>query len=132
VTAIDEGNPERFREYVTDDFICQFIDTPEQLDIDTTILGIKGFYEAFPDLTHVEDEIIAEADKVAVRYTQHGTHTGDFDGIPATGKQVVFPAIHTITFVDGKAKEWRLLEDNFGLKQQLGMNLKPKDKASTR
>jgi len=128
VTAIDKGNPDKFREYVTDDFICHFIDTPDPIDIDATIQGIKAFYEAFPDLTHVINEMITEANKVAVRFTQHGTHTGDFEGIPVTRKKVVIPAMHTITFADGKIKEWRLLEDNLGLMIQLGMGLKPKDR----
>jgi len=127
VIAIDEGNPDKFREYVTADFICHFIDTPDPIDVDATIQGIKAFYEAFPDLTHVIDEMIAEANKVAVRFTQHGTHTGDFEGIPGTGRKVVIPAMHTITFVDGKIKEWRLLEDNLGLMTQLGMELAPKE-----
>ena len=126
VSAIDEGNPDKFREYITDDFICHFIDTPEPIDAETAIQGIKAFFEAFPDFYHVKDEIIAEDNKVAVRFTQHGTHTGDGIGIPATGKKVVYPAIHTITFVDGKIKEWRLLEDNLGLMMQLGMELTPK------
>lgn len=128
VAAIDEGNPDKFREYVTDDFICHFIDTRDPIDADATIQVIKAFYEAFPDFTHVIEEMIADVNKVAVRFTQHGTHTGDFEGIPGTGKRVVVPAMHTITFVDGKIKEWRLLEDNLGLMIQLGMELKPKDR----
>ena len=113
---------------MTDDFICHFIDTPDPIDIDATIQGIKAFYEAFPDLTHVIDEMIADSNRVAVRFTQHGTHTGDFEGVPGTGKKVVVPAMHTITFVDGKIKEWHLLEDNLGLMIQLGLELKPKDR----
>jgi steroid delta-isomerase-like uncharacterized protein len=126
VTAIDEGNPDKFLEFMADDFICYYIGAPEPMDAATSIQVIKSFYEAFPDNTHVIDEIIAEGDKVAVRFTQHATHEGDFEGIPATGNKVTIPAIHTITFVDGKIKEWWLLEENLGLMMQLGMELTPK------
>lgn len=43
----------------------------------------------FPDLTGSTDDVLAaEGEKVVVRYTMRGTHSGDFMGIPATGKQV--------------------------------------------
>lgn len=100
---------------------------PEPIDADTAIQGIKAFYEAFPDFSHVIDEIIAEENKVAIRFTQHGTHTGEGIGIPATGKKVEYPAIRTITFVDGKIKGWLLLEDNLDMMTQLGTEMKPKE-----
>jgi steroid delta-isomerase-like uncharacterized protein len=127
VTAIDEGNPDKFREFMADDFMCYYIGAPEPMDADTSIQIIKSFYEAFPDNTHVIDEIIAEGDTVAVRLTQHATHKGEFEGIPATGNKVIIPAMHFITLVDGKIKEWWLLEENLGLMMQLGMELKPKE-----
>ena len=127
VTAIDEGNPDKFLEFMADDFVCYYIGAPKPMDAVTIIQVIKSFYEAFPDNTHVIDEIIAEGDKVAVRFTQHATHEGDFEGIPATGNKITIPAMHFIIFADSKIKEWWLLEENLGLMMQLGMELKPKE-----
>ena len=50
---------------------------------------ISAFHAAFPNGHLSIDQMIAEGDTVATRLTFRGTHTGDFLGIPATGKQVV-------------------------------------------
>ena len=87
--------------------------------------GLKqmlGMYSgAFPDLgVHVED-IIAEGDKVVVRVRSTATHTGDFMGISATGKQVDFREIHIVRMSGGKmAEHWGII-DNMAMMQQLGV-----------
>ncbi len=86
--------------------------------------GTKQFYaaawSAFPDLHHEILDIVAEGDKVAVRYNIIGTHKGELEGIPATGKEVSFGAMDFITLIDGKvAEEWEIA-DTMGLMQQIG------------
>ena len=49
---------------------------------------MQMFYAAFPDYTHVIDEMVAEGDRVAVRLTFHATHQAEFQGIPSTGNAV--------------------------------------------
>src|SRR5918911_2160831 len=53
-------------------------------------MGDKVVYTAFPDARWAADDLIAEGDKVVLRYTFHGTHQGDLMGIPPRGKQVSF------------------------------------------
>jgi len=80
----------------------------------------SGFFTAFPDLQTTIEDLIAEGDKVAVRQTWRGTHTGNFLGIPPTGKQVVFTSTEFYRVAGGKlAEEWVEL-DMLGLLQQLG------------
>ncbi|MGA2149996.1 MAG: ester cyclase [Bryobacteraceae bacterium] len=80
----------------------------------------SGFFTAFPDLQTTIEDLIAEGDKVAVRQTWRGTHTGDFLGIPPTGKHVVFTSTEFYRVAGGKlAEEWVEL-DMLGLLQQLG------------
>src|SRR5215210_236503 len=43
---------------------------------------------AFPDRTATLHDVVAEGDKVVVRWTLAGTHRGPFRGIPATGRPV--------------------------------------------
>jgi steroid delta-isomerase-like uncharacterized protein len=86
--------------------------------------GTKQFYaaawSAFPDLHHDILDIVAEGDKVAVRYSIIGTHKGELQGIPPTGKEVSFGAMDFITLMDGKvAEEWEIA-DTMGLMQQIG------------
>jgi steroid delta-isomerase-like uncharacterized protein len=87
--------------------------------------GIKKIFEAFrtafPDLHfHVED-MIAEGDKVASRISTHGTHQGDFQGIPSTGKPVTQTGIDILRLAGGKVVERWGEFDNLGLLQQLGV-----------
>jgi steroid delta-isomerase-like uncharacterized protein len=75
----------------------------------------------FPDYQTIIDDLIAEADKVAVRITMSGTHTGSFMGIPATGKHVSFTGMYIARIVDGKIVEHWGEEDGVSLLQQLGV-----------
>jgi len=69
--------------------------------------------------------MIAEGDKVAVKLTQHGTQKAQFEEIAPTNAKVTKSAIHIMTIVNGKIKEWWAIEDDLGLMLQLGMELKP-------
>jgi predicted ester cyclase len=62
-------------------------------------------YRAFPDTQFAIDDLIAEGDKVVVRYTYWGTHTGEFIGIAPSGKKLTATAIAIYRIVDGKIKE---------------------------
>ena len=80
----------------------------------TTLVGM-------PDWQTMIDDLIAEADKVVARITMTGTHTGDFWGIPATGKRVKFTGIYIVRIANGKIVEHWGEEDGVSLLQQLGV-----------
>ncbi len=81
---------------------------------------VAGVRAAFPDLRFTLDDLVAEGDRVAVRYTARGTHSGAFMGIPPTGKQVTFTGIDLFRIAHGRmAEEW-LMFDQLGLLRQLG------------
>jgi steroid delta-isomerase-like uncharacterized protein len=75
---------------------------------------------AFPDFRLIEDDTIAEGDKVVNRWTFRGTHQGEFVGIPATGKQVMTTGIDIFRIANGKIVEVWQNSDQLGLLQQLG------------
>ena len=75
---------------------------------------------AFPDGTNTLEDVIVEGDKVVDRHTFRGTHTGEFFGIPPTGKQVMFTAMEITRIANGKIMEIWHQEDLMGLMQQLG------------
>jgi steroid delta-isomerase-like uncharacterized protein len=79
-----------------------------------------AFYSAFPDLRHNIVDMVAEGDKVAIRLNVSGTHKGELQGIPPTGKKVSFGAMDFITLIDGKIAEDWLNADIMGLMQQIG------------
>jgi steroid delta-isomerase-like uncharacterized protein len=89
------------------------------------IEGIKQFvtmrWAAFPDEHVVIEDMVAEGDKVAGRYTLHATHQGDFMGVPATGKKVTMVGNTILRFANGKCVERWNNADQLGLMQQLGV-----------
>jgi steroid delta-isomerase-like uncharacterized protein len=82
----------------------------------------RHFYEAFPDLRHEFDEVLADGDRVAVWITLRGTQTGDFLGIPATGKAVSIPMSALLYLADGRVARLHGLFDQPGLMRQLGVS----------
>jgi steroid delta-isomerase-like uncharacterized protein len=78
-------------------------------------------FAAFPDMQYTLNDLLAEADRVVARFTAHGTQSGAFQGIPATGKAVAMSAITIYRVAGGKMVEQWLEYDMFGLLQQLGV-----------
>ena len=78
-------------------------------------------YLAFPDLRHMIEDLIAEGDTVVTRLTAHGTNTGQFYGIPATGKPVRVSEIASFHIAFGKIVEQWPQSDALGMMQQLGL-----------
>jgi steroid delta-isomerase-like uncharacterized protein len=75
---------------------------------------------AFPDYqVTVEDQFAAD-DKVVTRWTAQGTHQGEFQGIPPTGKQVTVTGITISRHADGKIVESWFEWDALDLMEQLG------------
>jgi steroid delta-isomerase-like uncharacterized protein len=89
----------------------------------------KGFAamwrESFPDWHSTFEELVAEGDKVAERWTGRGTHRGELMGIPPTGERVEAPGSVFYRIVDGKIVElWGQL-DMMSVMQQLGAMAAP-------
>ena len=77
------------------------------------------------------EDVIAEGDKVVVRWTNHGTHVGEFMGIPPTGRSFSIAGIDIHRLSDGKmAEHWHVV-DLFSQMQQLGMIPEPAAMGST-
>ena len=68
-------------------------------------------FSSFPDLHHEIVDLVAEGDKVVVRFNVTDTHKGELQGIPATGKKISFGAMDFITLMDGKIIEGWLSVD---------------------
>ena len=79
-----------------------------------------SFADAFPDIRLTIEDIMAEGDRVAARVAFRGTHSGEFQGIPPTGKEVAFSSIEVNRVREGKVEEHWVELDLLGLMQQLG------------
>jgi steroid delta-isomerase-like uncharacterized protein len=83
------------------------------------------FRGAFPDSYFTVEDMIAEGDKVATRKTFHGTHEGEFMGIPPSGRSVSMGLIDVVRIDDGRVVEHWSVGDSLGLMQQLGVIPQP-------
>lgn len=79
-----------------------------------------GFYGAFPDLHQTLEEVVADSERVAVRFRAAGTHLGDFMGHPATGKSIDMVGTAILRIQDGKVTSLKEVFDLQGLLQQIG------------
>jgi predicted ester cyclase len=93
---------------------------PGLLDLETWTQFTASFVEAFPDLRLTVEDIFSGGDMVAARVAFRGTHRGEFQGIPPTGKEVAFSSIEIDRMVDGKVAEHWFEMDLLGLMGQLG------------
>ncbi len=87
--------------------------------------GFRGFFEdafrAIPDWRHERKNIISSGDFVWVYGTYSGTQTGEWLGIPATGKSFAFDAVDIFRLEDGRlAEHWDVM-DIYTLFKQLGV-----------
>jgi steroid delta-isomerase-like uncharacterized protein len=79
-----------------------------------------GTFDAFPDLKRPVDDLVAEGDRVVARWRSVGTHEGEFQGIPPTGKRVETSGITIFRIDAGKIVEEWSESDMLGMLQQLG------------
>ena len=76
---------------------------------------------AFDPLRFTVEDVIAEGDKVVVRWKNAGTHSGSFMGIPATNKTFTVAGIDVHLVRDGRlAEHWHVV-DQLGQLQQIGV-----------
>jgi predicted ester cyclase len=77
-------------------------------------------FETLSDIRLTADDMVAEGDKVATRWTVRARHTGHFMGVAPTGKELAFSGTVIDRFVDGKVVEAWETVDMLGLMRQLG------------
>jgi predicted ester cyclase len=84
--------------------------------------GIGMLLQGFPDLRLTTEDLIAEGDRVAARFTVSGTNTGDYRGLPApTQQHFESEAIAILRIADGRVAEIRGTADRLGMLTQLGI-----------
>jgi steroid delta-isomerase-like uncharacterized protein len=116
----NQGNLDVVDELFNPDFVYHFAGLPDIQGIEGVKQVATMYHTAFPDLHFTIEEQIAEADKLALRWTVTGTHNGEFMGLPPTGNHMTVTGISFARFADGKfAEEWTVY-DTLGMMEQLG------------
>jgi len=83
---------------------------------------LKARHAAFDEARFNIQKIVGDGDTVAVYYIFTGVHSGEFNGIPASGKKVSRPAAAFFTVRDGKVAEGTIFADGGGFMAQLQSN----------
>jgi steroid delta-isomerase-like uncharacterized protein len=119
--ALDRHDTERMEQLVSStNYSFHFAGMPPT-DWNATKQFIIAVTNAFPDVHHDIVDMVAEGeDIVAIRFNVTGTHKGEFQGIPPTGKKVSFAGMGFLTIIDGKVTEEWAINDTMGLMQQIG------------
>ncbi len=94
---------------------------PHPIGVDAAIEGYRHFFAGFPDIRFEILDTVADGEKVAMRFRVTGTHNGEFQGIPATGRKMDVQGMTILHFGDGKIVERWNQFDQMGLMQQLGV-----------
>lgn len=93
--------------------------------------GVKAFAavirKAFPDLHNTINRVVAEDDLVVLHVTSSATMQGEFAGMPPSGKQATWEAVHIERVRDGRIVEHWTVQDQLGMLQQLGFLPAPGD-----
>lgn len=81
----------------------------------------QSLFQGFPDIHQTMEDMITEGDKVVYRTTIKGTHTGEFLGMPPTGKSVKVNDFTLLQIVDSKIVKWWYECNLLAVMQQLGL-----------
>jgi steroid delta-isomerase-like uncharacterized protein len=120
IEALNAGDTERLLAVVAPDIVIHYAEMPEPLHgRETWQQGFELMRRAFPDLDGHVDDLVAAADKVAIRVSFRGTHQGEFQGIPATGRTIHYLSHEFYRLENGLfAEEW-ICSDMASLFRQL-------------
>lgn len=120
VEFINNANEKLAGDLISEDAIFYAPTSPEPLK------GTKGYMlilnmmrSSFPDISWKLEEMVAENESIAARFTMTGTHQGAFFNIPPTGKTFKINVMNFYRFSNNKIIEEYGQPDIFGLLQQL-------------
>jgi len=121
IEAFGQGRAEVIDELVAADIVDhgRFEGMPEGREGVKVLLSV--IHSAFSDLEISVNRAVADGDFVVAHVTNSGTMTGDFAGMPATGKHATWEAIHIDRISNGKVAEHWVVQDQLGMLQQLGL-----------
>ena len=96
--------------------LCEKYTSDENL-----IEHIEFFEGAFPKYELFIEEIMTEGNKVLIQARLNGTHAGEFNGIPPTGRKIDLPFAIRYTMENGLITDHWLIADQMLLMEQLGV-----------
>jgi steroid delta-isomerase-like uncharacterized protein len=119
--AFNEGNLDVADEVYAPDFVSHESAGPVGRDPEYVKQFVGTYRGAFPNGRTTVEDVIAEGDRVAYRWSFRGTHQGELMGIPPTGKEATITGITIDRISGGKIEEEWNNVDQLGVLRQLGV-----------
>jgi steroid delta-isomerase-like uncharacterized protein len=119
--AFNEGNLDVADEVYAPGFVSHESAGPVERDPEYVKQFVGTYRGAFPDGRTTVEDVIAEGDRVAYRWSFRGTHQGELMGIPPTGEEVTITGITVDRISGGKIEEEWNTFDQLGVLRQLGV-----------
>lgn len=116
--AIDKQESSTFEELVSERVVVE-VGSSKPMGLDDWRAHLDAFRRGFPDGRHEIEEILVAGSHGISRCRFVGTHTGDFEGRPPTGKKVSVGVIHIDRFQGDAVVAHRAQIDLHGLLAQL-------------
>ncbi len=118
--AWNQGNMTIIDELAAPDFVDHHLPPGVPPNAEGHKIWVQMARAGFPDIHITIEDMIAEGDKVVARITVTGTNTGEFMGIPPSGKAIRVGGIGISRIADGKSVEYWENFNALGLMQQIG------------
>jgi steroid delta-isomerase-like uncharacterized protein len=116
--VLNTGNVELVDDILAPGYLNHFGGMPPA-DRDTFKRLLPLYPASFANFHMDIEDLIAEGDRVTVRFTMHGTHEAEFMGVPPTHRQISMGGMAFFRIADGKIVEEYINEDLLGMMQQL-------------
>ena len=122
--SFNNGNLAIIDQFVAPDLVDHDPALPAQLRAlrgpDVVKRTVQMYRAAFPDVKITVDDVIADGDRVAIRWHAEGTHRGQLEGMAPTAARVTVTGIFIDQWKEGQVVESWGQWDNLGLARQLG------------
>lgn len=119
--AMEANDQIALKELLAPNFKAYQSGSPEIIGREDLLQVLNMYQGAFSNQIYTIIDQVAEGDLVATRATWEATHSGEFQGLPPTGKRVLVSGIAISRIEDGQIVERWLEMDRLVMLQQLGL-----------
>ncbi len=120
IDHFNRKDPAALSQVFADNYVLDFPGGPQGEGVEGIRAATAEFVQAFPDLHFDTEDLAAEGDLVAWRWTMRGTQQGSLGPFAASGRPVTLTGLSLLRLADGKIVADRVRADMIGLLQQIG------------
>ena len=118
---MNKGKLDMFNNTNFTDSVVMHVSPSDAVGIDNARDYYANYLTGFSNIQFTIKDVFGQDDKIVKHWAFKGTHTGNFFGIPATGKEVSVEGTTLVRMENGKIAEERDFFDNLEFSQQLGL-----------